>query len=292
MIPSSELILRPDGRIYHLGMNAQELAGKVILVGDPGRVQEVRRFFTKTESEGQNREFIFATGIYKDKRITCLSTGIGTDNVDIVLNELDALVNIDPVTREVRKEKTGLDLVRIGTCGALQDDIPVDSFITSSFGLGLDVLMNYYRGAMNVHDLSLQEQFLLQWKEWPSHLHKPLFFECDPTLQERVGNQLRCGITATAPGFYGPQGRRLRLDPALEDVEQKLGSLQFYHIAHSDLRICNFEMETSALYGLAQLAGHRALTVCTVVANRIRKEFSKDHHPPMQDLIARVLETI
>ncbi len=292
MIPSSELILRPDGSIYHLGLKPYELADKVILVGDPGRVSEVSAHFSGTEFSRQNREFVSCTGVFQDKRISVISTGIGTDNVDIVLNELDALVNIDLEKREIRTEKKSLELVRIGTCGALQEEIPVDSCIVSQVGMGLDVLMNYYKGSVNVQDLSLQEQFLLQMKDWPVSLHKPLFFEGDYSLCERVGKDMHGGITATAPGFYGPQGRQLRLHPLLENLEDRLGQLRFYHLACGDLKICNFEMETSALFGLSLLMGHRAATVCTVVANRRRKEFSTDHGKPMQQTIRMVLERI
>lgn len=292
MIPSSELILRPDGRIYHLGLLPEEIAEKVILVGDPGRVKEVSSFFDTKEFEHQHREFVSCTGNFQGKRITCLSTGIGTDNIDIVLNELDALVNIDLQKREIKKEKRVLELVRIGTCGGLQADLAVDTFLVSAFGMGLDVLMNYYRAAQNHHELTLQEQFLLHMKDWPPHLHKPMFFEADQGLLERIGSGIRSGITATAPGFYGPQGRKLRFDPVFPGMEEKLGLLNFYHIAYPDLRICNFEMETSALYGMALLGGHRALTICAVVANRIRKEFTKDPETAMRQLIRTVLERI
>ncbi|MCC7303171.1 MAG: nucleoside phosphorylase [Bacteroidia bacterium] len=292
MIPPSELILTTHGRIYHLGMHPQELADKVILVGDPGRVEMVAAHFSKRECEIRNREFHCVTGAYDSKRITVLSTGIGTDNIDIVINELDALANIDFASRTVKKELRSLEIVRIGTCGALQEDIPVDSFVVSSFGMGLDVLMNYYRGAQNHHDLSLQEQFLLQMKDWPLHLHKPLFFEGDSILCSRIGEGMVSGITATAPGFYGPQGRQLRLQAFLENMEERLGKLAFYHIAHDSLRICNFEMETSALYGLSLLSGHKAATVCAVVANRLRREFSTAHTEIMQNLIRTVLQRI
>ena len=292
MIPSSELILRPDGSIYHLGLKPQELADKVILVGDPRRVAEVSAQFSKIEFNRQNREFVSCTGVFQDKRISIISTGIGTDNVDIVLNELDALVNIDLEKREIRSIKKSLALVRIGTCGALQEDIPVDSCIVSQVGMGLDVLMNYYKGSQNVQDLSLQEQFLLQMKDWPALLHKPLFFEGDYELCEKIGKGMHGGITATAPGFYGPQGRQLRLHPLLDNLEDRLGELHFYHLACGDMKICNFEMETSALYGLSLLMGHKATTICAVVANRRRKEFSTDHGKAMRETIRLVLERI
>ncbi len=291
MIAPSELILNSDGSIYHLGLKPEQVSDKVVIVGDPGRVAEVSSRFSSKEFEIQNREFFSCTGMFRGKRITVASTGIGTDNVDIFMNELDALVNIDLSSRTVKIQKKSLSIVRIGTSGALQEDIPVDSFVVSQFGMGLDVLMNYYRGARSVHDSGLQQQFLLQF-EWPDMLHKPLFFEADESLYQLIGGDMPGGITATAPGFYAPQGRQLRLKPIIMEIEENLGKMKFYSLSCGDTRITNFEMETSALYGLSLLMGHKACTVCAIVANRIRKEYSKDHKKCTAGLIDLVLERI
>ena len=284
MIPESELILNPDGSIYHLHLHPGQIADDIIVVGDPGRVAHVSGFFSSIEFKVSNREFVTHTGIYKGKRITVVSTGIGTDNIDIVINELDALVNIDLNTREIKSEKRSLNIIRIGTSGSLQGDIPADSFVVSSHGLGFDGLLNYYAGLNRINERAISDAFILHTK-WDSKLPFPYVVKGSVSLCDRIGNGFYKGITATAPGFYGPQGRKLRIPPATNDLNELLTSFSF-----GELRITNFEMETSALYGLSLHLGHHACTVCTIVANRIAKQYSKDYHKKVDELIRLVLE--
>jgi uridine phosphorylase len=285
-IQSSELILNPDGSIYHLKLKPEQLGDKIILAGDPGRVEIISSYFSKIESKTSNREFVTHTGIFNGQRISAISTGIGIDNIDIVINELDALVNIDLQTRLIKKEKKVLDLVRIGTSGALQEDIPVDSFVASTYGLGMDGLLNYYENEASHDEQQLAEKFL-EDTEWPSHFNKPYFAKGNSNLLDKVGKDMHHGITATANGFYGPQGRILRLALYKNNLNETLRSF-----IYNNNRILNFEMETSALYGLSALLGHNACTVCAIVANRFRKEYSKDYHPVVKQLIVNTLERL
>lgn len=283
-IAESELIINPDGSVYHLHLRPEQLAPNVIVVGDQGRVETVSAHFDSITHRVQNREFVTHTGKFRGKDFTVLSTGIGTDNIDIVLNELDALVNIDLKTRTIWEKKTSLRIVRIGTSGALQGDIPVDSFVVSSHGMGLDGLLNYYAGLDLCDEPEIARAFM-EHAGWSKGLPYPYVVKASPTLLELLGHDQICGITATAPGFYGPQGRQLRLAPALADLNEKLGSFR-----HNEERITNFEMETSALYGLGRLLGHECCTVCAIIANRVARQYSKDYKTTVDRLIRLVLE--
>jgi uridine phosphorylase len=285
-IKESELILNPDGSVYHIALTPEMVADDVILVGDPGRVKTVSSRFDKILFERQHREFITHTGEYKGKLVTVISTGIGTDNIDIVLNELDAAVNIDLKTREIKKKLKSLNLIRIGTSGSLQADIPVDAYVASTFGLGLDVLLNYYDFDNTELEEDLADAFEDQ-TEWPATLHLPVFIEGSKSLLEKSKPFTKQGITATAPGFFGPQGRQLRLKPLVPDLNEKLTAFK-----HKDHRITNFEMETSALYGLGRAMGHNSLTICAIIANRIKKEYSKNSQKAIETLIDLVLEEL
>ncbi len=285
-IAETELILNPNGSVYHLKLLPDNLADDVIVVGDQGRVETISALFDTIDCKIQNREFVTHTGTYKGKRITALSTGIGTDNIDIVLNELDALVNIDLVTRTIRTQKKSLNIIRIGTSGALQADIDVDSFVASSHGMGFDGLLNYYAGR-DLCDEPLVAEAFMKHAGWLKGLPYPYVVKASSKLMKQIAFDMKSGITATAPGFYGPQGRQLRLAPALADLNEKLGSF-----GHESGRVTNFEMETSALYGLGQLLGHECLTVCAIIANRVKREYSKDYHPTIEKLIHTVLERL
>lgn len=285
-IAETELILNPNGSVYHLKLLPENLADDVIVVGDQGRVETISALFETIDCKIQNREFVTHTGTYKGKRITALSTGIGTDNIDIVLNELDALVNIDLVSRTIRTQKKSLNIIRIGTSGALQADIDVDSFVASSHGMGFDGLLNYYAGR-DLCDEPLVAEAFMKHAGWLKGLPYPYVVKASSKLMKQIAFDMKSGITATAPGFYGPQGRQLRLAPALVDLNEKLGSFE-----HESGRVTNFEMETSALYGLGQLLGHECLTVCAIIANRVKREYSKDYHPTIEKLIHTVLERL
>ncbi|MBX7180689.1 MAG: nucleoside phosphorylase [Bacteroidia bacterium] len=283
-IKESELILNPDGSVYHIALSSEMVADHVILVGDPGRVKTVSARFDKIHFERQHREFITHTGEYKGKLVTVISTGIGTDNIDIVLNELDAAVNIDLKTREIKKNLRKLNLIRIGTSGSLQADIPVDAYVASTFGLGLDILLNYYE----LDHTDLEEELADAFEEhtqWPATLHLPVFVEGSKSLLKKALPFTKQGITATAPGFFGPQGRQLRLKPLVQDLNELL--TDFHYQEH---RITNFEMETSALYGLGRALGHNCITICAIIANRIKKEYSKNSQKSIETLIDLVLE--
>ena len=281
-IQNTELILHPDGSIYHLKLHPEQLANDIIVVGDQDRVNLISTHFDSVEHRVQNREFVTHTGTFHGKRISVISSGIGTDNIDIFLNEADALVNIDLKTRTIKKKKTSLNIVRIGTCGALQKDIEPDSFVISEFGLGMDGLLHYY-DSKKIDEEKISKAFAKHVK-WNDKLPFPYTMECSSALFKKIGNEMQAGITVTAPGFYAPQGRELRLSPSIKNLENKFSSFRF-----NRHRIVNFEMETSALYGLSKLLGHNACTVCVVVGNRITKKFSKDYHPPMDSLIRTVL---
>lgn len=286
MIASSELVLNPDGSVYHLHLKNNDIADTVIVVGDAGRVKLISGLFDSIELTRENREFITHTGTYKGKRITVLSTGIGTDNIDIVVNELDAAVNIDPVTRTIKPEKRRLNIIRIGTSGALQTDLKVDSFVCSTHGIGLDGLLYFYEKGKDVIEHHMTGDFI-RHTGWNLDFPSPYIVAADPDLLATAGRDFIHGMTATAPGFYGPQGRVLRLQLAREDMLDRLESFRV-----EEARILNFEMETSALYGLSKMLGHRAMTVCLIVANRLRGEFSKDYHNGVRNLVIKLLNNL
>lgn len=285
-IAPSELILNPNGSIYHIALRPEQLGDTVLVVGDQGRVELISRHFQKMEHKVQNREFVAHTGEYNGRRITALSTGIGTDNIDIVLNELDALANIDLEKRTPRAEHKALRIIRLGTCGALQEDIPVDTRIVSAYGVGMDNVLHYYAYENTPDETRLLNDILVQ-TEWPDNLPYPYVAKGDRDLMELLGHNNVVGITLTAGGFYGPQGRQLRALPSVDGLNERLSA-----VTHEELRVTNYEMETSALYGLGGMLGHRVCTVCTVVANRLRKEYSKDHHGAIDRMIAEVLERV
>jgi uridine phosphorylase len=286
IIPETELILNANGSVYHLQLLPEHIAENIIIVGDQGRVETVSRYFDTIDFRIQNREFITHGGTFRGKRVMVLSSGIGTDNIDILVNELDAAINIDLKTRMIKKEHTKLNIVRIGTSGALQQDIPVDSFVISRYGLGFDGLLNYYLDLPSVNENEVSEAFIEQTK-WNKALPYPYAIKGSDYLINKIGFDLAQGITATAPGFYGPQGRKLRLTPWVEDFNQQLTDFN-----HKNIRITNFEMETSALYGLGKLLGHETCTVCAIIANRVAKQYSKNYHAAVEQLIQLVLERL
>lgn len=283
-LQSSELVLNPDGSVYHIALKNEDIADDVILVGDPGRVKTVASFFDHIELERSHREFNTITGTYKGKRISVLSTGIGTDNIDIVLNELDAAVNIDLDKKEFKQEHRSLNLIRLGTCGALHEDLVCDSVLASEYGLGFDGLAYYYELENSVIDQSMSDAFN-KHSNWPERLSRAYAVACSRTLLDKLAKDYAQGITATATGFYGPQARSLRLNLSIPDMHERLKS--FNYEGH---RILNFEMETSGLYYMSGALGHQALTMCTVVANRARKEFSKDYKAAVKEMIANCLD--
>ena len=283
----SELILNQDGSVFHLHVKPEQLAHKVILVGDPGRVSLVASHFTDIEMEGQSREFHSITGKYQGKRITVASTGIGCDNIDIVVNELDALVNIDFATRTEKAEKTSLEIVRIGTCGGLQEYTPVGTFIVSEKSIGFDGLLNFYAGRNEVCNLALEDAFT-KHMHWNPQLCAPYLIEADEELPNRIGgDDMVHGITIACGGFYGPQGRQLRIPLADPDQNAKVESFEY-----EGMHITNFEMESSALAGLSKLLGHKATTCCMVIANRLIKEANTGYKSTIDNLIKEVLERV
>ncbi|HEY3371624.1 MAG TPA: nucleoside phosphorylase [Prolixibacteraceae bacterium] len=287
MIPSSELIINADGSIFHLHLKPEQIADNIILVGDPGRVELIGQLLTDIEFQVHNREFVSTTGKYNNQRITIVSTGIGTDNIDIVVNELDALANIDLVSREINPVHRTLNLIRIGTSGGLQDDLPLNSFVISRKAIGFDGLLNFYARRDEVSDLPFEQAFR-QYTAWGKQLTSPYVVDCSELLFSKVhqGNTIS-GVTISAPGFYGPQGRVLRLPLAHPHLNEKIESFSF-----GGQKITNFEMECSAIYGLSKLLGHEALTVCLIIANRVKKEANGNYYESMETLIKFVLERI
>ena len=285
-IAESEMILNARGAIYHLNLLPDEIGSTVFLVGDPDRVKEVSKHFDKIEYKGEYREFITHTGLIGKKKLTVLSTGIGTDNIDIAINELDALVNIDLTTREIRPTLTSLNLIRIGTSGALQPEIPVDNFIASTHGLGIDNLLNFYRLEQNDEERQLLHSFVTS-TQMHSQIGYPYIAGASGSLIKHFVKDFYQGITVTCPGFYGPQGRVLRLGISNPELINRLTQFRF-----GQHRITNFEMETSAIYGLSKLLGHNCLSLNAVIANRVRKEFSKDGKAAVESLIVKVLEIV
>lgn len=283
----SELIINPDGSIFHLHVKPEQLADKIILVGDPGRVALVASHFETKECEVESREFKTITGTYKGKRITVQSTGIGCDNIDIVVNEMDALANIDFKTRHEKKTFKQLTFVRIGTCGGLQPYTPVGTFVASVKSIGFDGLLNFYAGRNDVCDLELEEAFK-KHMNWSPLLSAPYVIDGDKELVDRIaGEDMVKGITIACGGFFGPQGRELRIPLADPHQNEKVESF-----VYDDLRITNFEMESSALAGLSALMGHKAMTCCMVIANRVAKEANANYKNSIDNLIIEVLDRI
>lgn len=282
-IAESELIINKRGAVYHLDLRPEEIAGTVITVGDPDRVKEVSKYFDKIEVKRQHREFISHTGYVGKKRITVLSSGIGPDNIDIVINELDALANIDFNTREIKRELTSLNIIRIGTSGSLQEDIPVDSFVASTHGLGVDNLLNFYRHEQNEQEKELLHSFITH-TQIHGQIGNPYISSCSASLIKHFVQDFHQGITVTCPGFYGPQGRVLRLGIRNPELINRLTDFRF-----GQHRITNFEMETSAIYGLGKLLGHHCLAINAIVANRVKKEFSKDGQAAVENLIKKFI---
>jgi uridine phosphorylase len=285
-IAESELIINARGAIYHLDVRPEELAQTIITVGDPDRAAEVSKYFDAVEVRRQHREFVTHTGNIGKKRISVISTGIGPDNIDIVLNEIDALVNIDFATRQIKSTLTALNLIRIGTSGSLQADIPVDSYVASTHALGLDNLLNYYRLEHNEQESHLLQSFITH-TQLPTQVANPYISIASGNLLKNFVDGFHHGITVTCPGFYGPQGRILRLGIKNPDLIDRLSQFSF-----GQHRITNFEMETSAIYGLGKLLGHHCLSLSAIVANRVAKEFSKDSAVTIDNLIRKSLETI
>jgi uridine phosphorylase len=280
----SELILNGDGSIFHLKLFPGDIADTVILVGDPDRVDRVSALFDSIEVRRSSREFITHTGMYRQKRITALSTGIGTDNVDIVLNELDALANIDLAERRPRPVHRSLRLVRIGTSGGLQPDIPLESFLLSRYAAGFDAVLNFYADRNRVTDPDIERAFK-RHTDWVPILPDPYFVRSSDDLFNLFPSETRSGITISAPGFYGPQGRSIRLQPLDPLLNDKLESFRY-----QGLRITNYEMESSALFGLARLLGHQAVTLCAVMANRATMEFTHNYQAVVDKLIKFTLK--
>ena len=285
-IAESELIINPRGAVYHLDLRPEELADTVILVGDPDRVKKVSKYFDSIEHQLQHREFITHTGYIGNKRISCTSTGIGPDNIDIAINELDALANIDFDTRTIKENFRQLNIIRFGTSGSLQADIPVDSFVASTHGLGLDNLLNFYAYQKTTEETELANAFISQ-TQLDITITNPYAFAGSQVLLNKFGNNFHKGITVTCPGFYGPQGRVLRLGLRSPGFIDKLTHFNF-----NNYRITNFEMETSAIFGLGRLLGHECMSVNAIVANRVVQQFSADSNATVEKLITQALEVL
>jgi len=286
-IPESELIINPDGSVFHLHLLPEQLTDRVILVGDPGRVNMVAEFFDTKTFEVSSREFHTIGGTYKGKPIMCLSHGIGPDNIDIVINELDALANIDFRTREVRDHKRVLTLVRIGTSGALQPELSLGTPVIAEFSIGFDGVLNYYAGRDKVADIEFQHAFT-KHTDWNENWAKPYVVPAAPELVAQIGrDDMVRGITISAVGFYGPQGRELRLPLSRPGLNASIEAFEY-----NGRRITNYEMESAPLQGLGKLMGHRAMTVCSIIANRFNTEANPNYKSGVRDLVATVLERI
>ncbi|MDE6066185.1 MAG: nucleoside phosphorylase [Duncaniella sp.] len=287
VIPPSEFIINPDGSVFHLHLLPSQLTDRVILVGDPGRVSMVASFFDTIDFEVQSREFHTIGGTYHGKPIMCLSHGIGPDNIDIVINELDALANVDFTTREVRDRLRQLTLVRIGTSGALQPELTIGTPVIAEKSIGFDGVLNYYAGRNDVSDLELEHAFC-DAVGWNPLWAKPYVVDADPELVSRIGgDDMVRGITISAVGFYGPQGRELRLPLANPDLNRRIEEFRF-----NGRKITNYEMESAPLQGLGRLMGHKAMTVCSIIANRMNTDANPNYKNAVHDLIATVLDRI
>jgi uridine phosphorylase len=282
-IAASELPLQSDGSIYHLNLHPEELADNVILVGDPGRVSMISAMLDTVEVRKQNRELITHTGTFHGKSVSVISTGMGTDNIDIVLTELDALANVDLSTRTVKEEHRALNLVRIGTSGALNPDIECGTFLASAFGLGIDGMLRFY----DTHDLIREDlvEAFVRHTGWDNVLPYPYCTPCSPVLLERIAHDMKQGITVSAPGFFGPQGREVRAKLKYPELNSRIETFEYQGNA-----ITNMEMECSAIYGLGGLLGHHPLTICLIIANRVTGKFLDDYHDRMEQLCRTVLE--
>jgi uridine phosphorylase len=284
-LSEADLIINPDGSIYHLNLLPEDIAQTVITVGDPERVSEVSKYFDYIELKKGKREFITHTGFLSQKRITVISTGIGTDNIDIVLNELDALVNIDFQTRLIKNSLTSLDIIRIGTSGSIQEDIPVGTILASSHGLGLDSLMKYYCEEISVEDKYLLDRIKLHMTEFEGL--DPYLTSGSDVLLETIGRGLQLGITVTTPGFYAPQGRKVRAINRYPHLIEKLNTFK-----EGGFRLSNLEMETAGIYALANSLGHKAVSINAILANRVRFEFSPNPREIVDKAIRQILENI
>ena len=286
IIPDSELIINSDGSVFHLHIKPEQLADKIIVMGDPGRVTMTASFFDSIECDVQSREFHTVTGMYKGKRITAMSHGIGTDNIDRVVTELDALANVDFETREVKKDFKQLTIVRVGTSGGMQPHCPVGSFVVAEKSIGFDGVIHYYHGSDKVREMNFEESFKKHVDWSPLHC-SPYVVSSDEDLVERIGHDMIKGVTISAIGFYGPQGRHVRLPLADPKLNSKIESFRF-----DDHSITNYEMESSAIAGLSKMMGHKAMTVCSIIANRVALESNADYQGSIEDLIKIVLERI
>ncbi len=282
----TELITNQDGSVFHLHLLPGEIADQIIIVGDPGRVEMIAGLLDSVRVRKSNREFSTVTGSYREMEITVISSGIGTDNIDIVMNELDALANIDLATGIVAEEPRSLSFIRLGTAGGLQEDLPVGSFIATAKAVGFDGVLHFYEGYEFCLDHMLADA-LASHLEWPDTLAYPYVVDADAMLMEKVAPGMRRGITISSPGFYGPQGRTLRLQPFDSDLNENITSFRF-----RGERITNYEMESSAIYGLAKLMDHKALTICVVIGNRVTGEFLADYKPAMISLAQQVLDAL
>lgn len=283
----TELITNADGSIFHLHLHPEDIADNIIIVGDPDRVEMIGEMLDNIRVRKSNREFHTITGNYGNLEVTVISSGIGTDNIDIVLNELDALANINLQTGEIKEDPRSLTFVRIGTSGALQEDMPVGSVAVSAKAIGFDGLLHFYQG----YDWCIDTGFadaLAEQLEWPDTLSYPYVIDADPDLLEKFpASEFLRGNTISAPGFYGPQGRRLRLDPFDTEINDKITNFRY-----RGLKVTNYEMESSAIYGLSKLLNHKALTLCIIIANRVTGEFLTDYKPAVKNLVKKVLETL
>lgn len=285
-IPESELIINSDGSVFHIHIRPDQLADKVILVGDPGRVEMFRPLLDKVECEGASREFVWITGRYNSERVTVLSTGIGTDNIDIVMTELDALANVDFTTREVKPEHRTLDILRIGTCGAIQPEIPLGSFIFSHISVGCDGLLNWYDNRDRIALLDFEEAFK-KHVHWDKHLPDPYFVRASDKLIAKFADCTVKGMTISASGFYGPQGRVVRQGLAMPNMLEDFETFEF-----DGYKITNFEMEGSALAGMSAKLGHNAGTVCCAIAHRYLKDANTDYKPRVKELVVLALDRL
>lgn len=286
VIPSSELIINNDGSVFHLHLKPEQLSDKIIMMGDPDRVSLTASFFDSVEYDIQSREFHTITGSYKGKRITAISHGIGPDNIDIVLTELDALANVDFETREVKKDFKQLTMVRVGTSGGLQPHCPIGSYVVAERSIGFDGVLNYYEGRDAVSELDFEKSFK-QYVEWNPQHCSPYVVKADEDLVSRIGHDMIKGVTISAIGFYGPQGRYVRMPLANPDLNSKIESFNY-----EGMQITNYEMESAPLAGLSRLMGHKAMTVCSIIANRLAGESNANYKGSIEDLIKTVLERI